>query len=78
MSNRRVFRRFSKTVSENFELTTGSLLSQRGEWYDYVNSLPAGSCLIVLPMNNSGLKNLMLTVAESFKARGRRVEIQQR
>ena len=51
-------------------LTTASLLTQRKRWNGYVDGLPRGSVLLLIPEDNARLRSCLLRAAGEHARRG--------
>lgn len=64
-----------RPAKKYIELLPASLLPFKKEWQAISHHLPAGTCLIILPDDNTSLGEQIRIVAQIFESRGRRVEI---
>lgn len=59
----------------NIEIFPASLFPLKEVWKAISQKLPAGSCLLIMPKNNTQLKRKILHLAQAFRESGRRVEV---
>ena len=59
-----------RAIKSYLELTTASLLKQRGRWASLAGGLPQGGLLLVAPQDNPKIQACLLRIAQSFRERG--------
>lgn len=59
-----------RAIKPYLELTTASLLKQRGRWASWTGGLPQGGLLLVAPQNNPKIQACLLRIAQSFRELG--------
>lgn len=57
------------------EIMPAALLSQRRAWQEKANSLPVGACLLITNSKDKQQTELMQTLSQSFREKGRLVVI---
>lgn len=53
----------------------GTLLASRGSWLPTVDDQPAGTVVVFLPRGRGAVRDLLFTLAQRFRERGRSVHI---
>ena len=64
-----------RSARKCIELLPAALLPFKKEWQPISRNLPPSTCLIILPDHNPKIEGQMMTIAQVFESRGRKVKV---